>query len=262
MKDTFVILGIAATLTVAYCTGLSYDHQEKWKDTKGSFCGGNRQSPINIVHPAWSPDCTPLVLHHWGERYEGSFNNNGHSIQFNPKETKATVTTQRGTYTVQHFHFHWGRRDSEGSEHQVDGSKYSAEMHFVPTKNGEKDIAVIDYYSVFAVLFNADPYASTYSRPWNRINLKTLRKYGSSIKRKITFEDFLPCNMDYYHYQGSLTTPDCNETVQWYVLQTPVTVPSGFLQQLRKVQNEHGNKVSFNFRDPQPVNNRDIWACP
>ena len=29
------------------------------------------------------------------------------------------------------FHLHWGKNDSEGSEHLVDGKSYSAELHIV-----------------------------------------------------------------------------------------------------------------------------------
>ena len=242
--------------------GISYDHQDQWKATNGSFCGGNKQSPINIVSAKSDSGCAQLILNGWSKNYRGTFDNNGHSIQFNPKKKKATLTTDRGTYTVQQFHFHWGRNDSEGSEHQVEGKKFSSELHFVTKKDGEEDNTVSDYYSVLAVLFEADPTISKSQKPWKKVDVERLFENGASAKTKAKFGDFLPDNLDYYHYEGSLTTPNCNEIVQWYILQTPVKMPTDFLLQLRQLHDDHDHAMTFDFRDPQPLNGRIITSCP
>ena len=39
---------------------------------------------------------------------------------------------------------------------------------------------------------------------------------------KVNPMDLLPANRAFYRYPGSLTTPICNEVVQWYVMQNPI----------------------------------------
>ena len=39
---------------------------------------------------------------------------------------------------------------------------------------------------------------------------------------KINPMDLLPADRSFYRYPGSLTTPICNEVVQWYVMQNPI----------------------------------------
>jgi hypothetical protein len=41
------------------------------------------------------------------------------------------------------LHLHWGKKDSEGSEHLVDGTRFSAEAHLVTSYNDGAKIAVI-----------------------------------------------------------------------------------------------------------------------
>lgn len=31
-------------------------------------------------------------------------------------------------------------------------------------------------------------------------------------------------DFNYWHYEGSLTTPDCNEAVQWHVVERPLQI--------------------------------------
>ena len=80
------------------------------------------------------------------------------------------------------------------------------------------------------------------------------------------YDDLLPplpatSPRPYYYYEGSFTTPLCTERVQWFMLKDNITIPAFFLAKLRQVKRE-GNAnsplLTFNFRDLQPLNARNV----
>ena len=250
-----VDLKLCDTADISY----SYDNQEAWKTLPSSSCNGRRQSPVNIItgNAKIGSELINLRLSNWDILIDGKFMNNGHTIVFHPSRNDSTVHNHLGNYTVQQFHFHWGRSDTEGSEHQVDGRKYDAEIHFVSTKNGEANISDGGYYSVIGIFCEADPQLGN-SDPWNNITLNQLVAADSEHTSSIVYQTFLPDNLDYYLYEGSLTTPNCNEIVQWFVVKKTIKIPAAFLQQLRQLTDSNSEKITYNFRYPQPLNSRSI----
>ena len=66
----------------------------------------------------------------------------------------------------------------------------------------------------------------------------------------------LPNHLDYYYYEGSLTTPDYDEIVQWFVLKDPIVLPTSYVEDLREI--EYGSHLTFNFRDTQDLTDRTV----
>ncbi|XP_007906065.1 carbonic anhydrase 7 isoform X2 [Callorhinchus milii] len=101
-----------------------------------SLANGDRQSPIDIqseqtvynssLKPIWvSYDaCTSL-----------SICNNGHSVMVEYEDCDDKTVIRGGPlefpYRLKQFHFHWGGKDSRGSEHTVNGKSYPGELHLV-----------------------------------------------------------------------------------------------------------------------------------
>ncbi len=61
------------------------------------------------------------------------------------------------------------------------------------------------------------------------------------------FSDLLPMEFDkYFRYQGSLTTPGCDEFVDWIVVDNPVIeISERQLLKFQSILNENGFPVNF-----------------
>ena len=44
------------------------------------------------------------------------------------------------TYEIFQLHFHWGKDDTRGSEHTLDGKEFPLELHIVHTRKGVDDV--------------------------------------------------------------------------------------------------------------------------
>jgi carbonic anhydrase len=62
----------------------------------------------------------------------------------------------------------------------------------------------------------------------------------------------------YAHYEGSLTTPTCNEVVEWINFLTPLKISENQLNKFRAMMDSHGKNIVDNFRPPQPLNGRMV----
>jgi len=68
---------------------------------------------------------------------------------------------------------------------------------------------------------------------------------------KINAADLLPADRNFYRFPGSLTTPICNEGVQWYVTKNPIEMSEEQIAEYEK----HYHDVA---RPLQPLNGRPI----
>jgi len=229
-------------------------------------CDGMNQSPISINSADAQRDenLAQLDMENYDKPItEATIENNGHSIELQPKDgVNRTISVNGKTYYLHQLHFHWGSRSYKGSEHDVDGVHYAMEMHLVHLSE-QNDIAVVgvffeegnDNNEELQQIVDRFPdlkykHSETELKPESSINLNNL----------------LPSNpASFYRYDGSLTTPECAEGVVWSVLVKPISVGSSQMNDFRcklySVQEEDaskGCKLVNNFRPVQPQNDRQV----
>lgn len=239
-----VVLGACST-----SVQFNYDQQVEWASLPGSQCGGMRQSPINIetAHTETNSTLTSLLFNGWNKAVSGEYENVGYSVKFVPETLDTTLTNHVGTYIVLQFHLHWGSDGTQGSEHTINGKKYAITSSFGDT------------LSVVGVLCEAAdiPIKGTV---WEQL-FPIPTSYGKHLNlSSLQYNQFLPSNQDYYHYDGSLTTPPCSEIVEWFVLKQPIQIPNEYLTNLRQTQQDsNGTFLVHNFHNVQPLNGRVVY---
>ncbi|GGD38270.1 carbonic anhydrase [Malaciobacter pacificus] len=206
-------------------------------DERYNMCGeGKNQSPINITD---SIDAELLPLRLKGESKAETFVNNGHSVQVN-FNNGSYINISDKKYSLKQIHFH------TPSENQIKGKSYPMEAHLVHTDS-------YDNIAVIAVMFEE---GNNDNLTLNKLLRNLPEKYEDEIitenvKSIVTGYEILPENRDYYLYNGSLTTPPCNEGVKWFVLKNAVKISKSQLDDFTKV-------MPKNNRPIQEINARTI----
>lgn len=267
MKGSALLFSLLCTATFLHvCFGIGvqfeYDDQAAWPP----ICNVNntgRQSPIDIITANVVENSSLSALDfssNWDQAMsDGSFANIGHSVQLTLADDSPTITTQMpvGNYELKQMHFHWGNMTGMGSEHRINGEQFELEIHFVHAAMGTADAGSANaVIGVFADVSN-DPISGV----WATLNVSQLVNESDSIAiTDFTMSSLLPDSKDYYHYAGSLTTPPCNESVQWFVLKNRITVPAAYLENLRMIRGRNGEALTYNFRMVQELNGRVVYT--
>ena len=121
----------------------SYDDNDPYGpdnwDKIDPVCDGNSQSPVNIYTALSIPAVRsyPLVIDGFFSLPSNvTISNSGHSavLKFqypNGRPVRVYGGPLEVPYFLDNIHFHWGKRDTAGSEHALNARHYSAEMHLV-----------------------------------------------------------------------------------------------------------------------------------
>ena len=112
---------------------LSIPGPAKWG---GDCASGKKQSPIDIKSADTTLDKSlgPFNLKNYDTKLNFNFSakNNGHALVVSfldhDREYNVSGGGLTGVYTTVQFHFHWGSKNSQGSEHTMNGNKYAAEV--------------------------------------------------------------------------------------------------------------------------------------
>ncbi|XP_049628744.1 LOW QUALITY PROTEIN: carbonic anhydrase 4 [Suncus etruscus] len=197
-------------------------------------CQKKRQSPINIIasNAEVKKDLGLFSFSSYEKKKKWNVTNNGHTVLIDlNKEAKIEGGGLNTEYQATQLHFHWSRNLTGGSEHSINGEHTAMEMHIVHQKkqltsksqraseNTSEDIAVLAFLvKVGSQNDNFQPLVDI---------LPTISKPNTStaMNEPVSLFDLIPEKeklKDYFRYLGSLTTPECSETVVWTVFQEPI----------------------------------------
>lgn len=62
----------------------------------------------------------------------------------------------------------------------------------------------------------------------------------------------------YYRYDGSLTTPSCDEAVIWTVLKESIPFAITQIERFQEVKDDKGEQLTHNYRQLQRLNSRPL----
>lgn len=249
MERRNFLRGMAAVALCPICTNAGFaaegshwtyegaEGPDHWAEmgADNAACGvGTQQSPIDITG-ALKADL-PAIAIDW-KKGEGKVVNNGHTIQVN-MPAGSTLTRGGRTYDLLQFHFHGP------SEHLVEGKHFPMEVHFVHKEAATGNLGVLGVFMVpgaanatFAGLAAAFP-----------------AEAGKDVTQAdLDIAGMLPGKLDYWTYEGSLTTPPCSEIVDWMVAMQPIEVAQADMDKFHAL-------FKMNARPALPNNRRFILS--
>lgn len=216
----------------------------KWTglNPENKLCGeGKRQSPIDISN-AQTAELTDISIKFPSAEFTMTHNehvkdidNNGHTIQVDfEEESSDTLKIGDANYKLVQFHFH------SPSEHTINGKNAAMELHLVH-KDGEN-------FAVIGILIEQ---GAEDNKAFEPIWAKLPEKGKSEENIKLDINQFLPKSQTTYRYDGSLTTPKCNENVKWIVFTEPIQMSAAQIGKFKSL-------VKKNNRPTQPLNGRIV----
>ena len=180
---------------------------ENWAFLSAEFalCGdGRQQSPIDITGYE-TGDGASITFSYGGDatavRNDGKFVH----VDYGPGNT---FSVGRQVFELRSAHLH------SPSEHLIDGVSFAAEMHLVH-EGVDGDLAVV------GLLFRlGGPSAMVQGV------LDAAPAAGARVTGGVALDagGYTPEGPDHYRYDGSKTTPPCDEPVDWYVMRQPKTI--------------------------------------
>ncbi|XP_012529632.1 carbonic anhydrase [Monomorium pharaonis] len=224
---------------------------------------GKRQSPIDIVtEDAIRIDLGALKFNRYDFAFPAILFNNGHSVEVRVDGVPLHLSggSLSSVYVLEQMHFHWS------AEHTVDGLRDPLELHLVHYNRKYGNISVAAQYedgiAVVAVLFELSTGDNLDLLPIVEATKMVSNWVGRSmihIRHKLIPLLFLPKDhTTYYHYEGSLTTPLCQESVLWFVMTEKLKVSEAQMNVFRQVEGNNGT-LKFNYRSVQNLGNRKVY---
>jgi len=251
------ILLLIAIISLASCqTFTGFNYASQGRDWEGMCATGEYQSPINIDTNSGSCDNSLALDIAFSTAGSFSVVDTGTTLKADVALSQLYATDIDGIltgYNAQYFVFR------APSEHQIEGNSYPLEMqivHYINSFSAQKG-QTNKNYAIVSILFEL----STTDNPFiAALKLNALNTPLSNIDFNALLGATYSQKVPYYAYQGSFTTPNCDENVNYYVFATPMPISNS---QLALFNNKYAGSSSFaggngNNRVIQDLNDRTV----
>jgi carbonic anhydrase len=266
------IFFISQVTQVAHAASGTYDYLEAGNDWAENFefCGGDKQSPINLPvdgHRDNIGKAKEAPDMHWSTNYANLLNvqilpvgegPHYHTYKVSMPDQGDMLFTdwegQEHRYSLEQFHYH------TPSEHRYDGEQRPLELHFVHygyDQQGKtaKSLAVI------SVSFQVNDHCETPSDLLEAFLDEGQTNINEGVDISVdnfnTMINSLKAGK-FWAYEGSLTTPTCDEIVNWIVVEEVQNATSGQIEAFaRKTSGDH--YLDGNAREVQRGGYRSIY---
>ncbi|XP_006641282.1 carbonic anhydrase 7 [Lepisosteus oculatus] len=234
---------------------------------------GKRQSPIDIVssEAVYDARLSSLTVS-YDSCTSLNISNNGHSVvvEFEDVDDKTVIKggPLDAPYRLKQFHFHWGGKGSHGSEHTVNGKSYVSELHLVhwnaaKYKSFGEAASAPDGLAVLGIFLETGNEHRSLNKLTDALYMVRFKGTAAGFKG-FNPKCLLPNSLNFWTYPGSLTTPPLYESVTWIVLKEPIHVSEKQMEKFRMLlftsEEEERQRMVDNFRPPQPLNGRKVYA--
>ncbi|XP_037087703.1 carbonic anhydrase-related protein 10-like [Pollicipes pollicipes] len=239
----------------------------------GTCHKGRRQSPINVEPDSLLFDPQLGYLHVDNAAVSGCLRNSGHGLVFSVLDSHRGQVNITGAslsygYQFQEVHIHFGMKNARGSEHQISGKPFPAEVQLLgynanlypnltAAASGNSGIVIV------AVLVQQGSATSHQLARLADASVATPYRDDAICLANVSVSELLPSTEFYLTYEGSLTWPGCDESVTWVLMNKPIYITTRQLEQLRRLSqslqtDDTRSPLGDNFRTPQPLHRRPV----
>jgi carbonic anhydrase len=253
-----------------HAAGGHFGYEQGGSDWGGTCSSGQHQSPINIDS---NLEVKPGNIRFEYQAAKGlKIKNTGHTVQVDGNGQLGRLKLMNSIndtviYDLKQFHLHCP------SEHTKDGQHFDCEIHFVHQKqgsSGKSDLLVVGILLSRAGCASNDGCGCSGCGCGSTSFLSTVfagvpkdANTEAPIEGVVDPSNFIKSHMfNYFTYQGSLTTPTCDETVFWHVGNGIATIPEGVFQIFNRYlwagNKEFSASGHGNNRNVQNLNGRTV----
>lgn len=216
-----------------------------------------------------NPGLTPFNLVGYDQKKQWPIKNNQHTVEMTLGGGMWIIGGDLpAQYEAVQLHLHWSDGKDNGSEHSIDGRHFAMEMHIVHKKmsssDNEQDSK--DKFAVLAFMIEVGDKVHKGFQPLVEALSSISKPHSTSTVRESSVQDMLPPSdkmSNYFRYHGSLTTPNCDETVIWTVYKQPIKIHKDqFLEFSKSLYYDEDQKLNMkdNVRPVQPLGNRQVFS--